>query len=82
MKTKDAVDYKIVIQKQPDDPEGIIRVSLGGIPGAGGYCVYRGTKEEAIELMSLMRLALAKMAELLGDKEPDTVPDEPDPTVQ
>ncbi len=37
------------IIKRADDPSGIVRLNVGGDPEtAGYYCVYRGTREQAI----------------------------------
>lgn len=75
MKTEDGMEIKIL--KKADDPDGIVRVSLGGGPAMGGfYCVYRGTKEEALQAMRIATLALHVMAKQLGDKEPGISPDE------
>ena len=65
------------IVKKADDPLGVTRVSIGGGRKLGGvYCVYRGTKEDAIEALELAVTALREMADQLGrDREPDVQPD-------
>jgi hypothetical protein len=67
----------IKITKKADDPLGVVRVSVGG--GAvvdGYYCVYRGKKEEAIAALTQALEAMSKMAEVIGDREPDVQPDD------
>jgi hypothetical protein len=59
------------------DPENLVRVSVGGGPEAGGYyCVYRGTKEQALDALKACRAALVSLVKHLGDKEPDIEPDD------
>lgn len=48
---------EIKVKRYPRDPFAI-RVSIGGREDTGYYCVYRGTREEAIRCIEL---ALAKL---------------------
>jgi hypothetical protein len=42
------VEAQVKITKKPDDADGKLRVSVGEQP-CGYYCIYRGSKESAIE---------------------------------
>jgi len=68
-------ELEIRITKQPDDPHGILRISLGGIPEIGYYCVYRGTKEQVIDCLGKALIAMKAMASQLKTNEPDIEPD-------
>jgi hypothetical protein len=67
---------EIRILKKADDPLEVVRVSLGGRMAEGYYCVYRGSKEEAIRCLRDCLRALEAMAKQLGDGEPDISPDD------
>lgn len=79
---------QVRITKKRSDPLGVVRVSLGGAPEIGGYyCVYRGTKEQAIECLEKSLQAMKAMARHLrrtrpdanvaaGGQEPDVSPDD------
>jgi hypothetical protein len=55
----------------------VVRVSLGGSLGIGGYyCVYRGRKEEAIACLKAALDSMLAMAQHLGDGEPEISPDQ------
>jgi hypothetical protein len=65
----------VSLSKKSDDPSGVCRVSIGGLGGnipAGVYCVYRGTKEQAIAALTATIKVLSSL-----DKEPDIEPDTP-----
>lgn len=64
--------------KKAADPLGVIRISIGGGHDTGGvYCVYRGSKESAIECLNLALLAMEAMASQLGPElEPDMQPED------
>jgi len=70
------MSVEIKVTKKASDELGIVRVSLGGDAELGYYCVYRGTKEQAIECIAHALQAMEGMAEVLGpDREPDIQPD-------
>lgn len=71
-------DVSVDIVKKADDPTGVVRVSLGGAKEIGGYyCVYRGSKEQAIACLEQALRAMKGMAKFLGqDREPDVQPDD------
>ena len=52
------------VKQLPDDEQGILRISTGGInhPTGGdfAYCVFRGRKEECIDLLRKALKALKK----------------------
>lgn len=67
----------IRITKKESDPDGILRVSIGGAQSMGYYLTYRGPKEEVIEALEAALKAIRAMAEYLGpDVEPDVMPDD------
>lgn len=67
----------VMIRKKADDPEGHVRVSIGGGPSMGGYyCVYRGTKEQAAQAIQAALRAMLYAIQELGDQEPDISPDD------
>jgi hypothetical protein len=69
-------DIQVRITKKAADPI-CTRVSVGGNPADGIYCVYRGTKEEALVCLTAALEALKAMAELIGpNREPDIAPDD------
>jgi hypothetical protein len=68
---------EVRIQKGADDPAGVSRVSVGGRPEIGYYCVYRGTREEAIAALQMALEAMTAMAEHLREREPDPAPTDP-----
>lgn len=46
---------------RPNDPQGILRISIGGgpeLPGGMGYCTIRGDKQQCIELLTRALQAL------------------------
>ena len=48
-------------RRMPDDPQGILRISIGGgddMPVALNYCTYRGTRFKCIELLEKVLAAL------------------------
>ena len=62
---------KVQIVKKRDDPAGVTRVSVGGAPRSGVYCVYRGT---ALSAIHCLRTALAVLEHMPA--EPDVEPDD------
>ena len=67
---------KVHVIKRADDPTGTVRVSVGGhglIPGAA-YCVYRGRRKDAIDILSAALVEL-ESAEETGKLEPKISPD-------
>lgn len=76
------METQVKITKKPDDPAGVVRVSVGGGPAINGYyCVYRGRKESAIEGLRAALKAMEAMAVYLdaatGEPgEPETAPDD------
>ena len=71
---------EIKLTKKADDPEGVVRVSIGGLGGPipdGLYCVYRGSLDKAIAATAASLGALKEVRKSLGpDKEPDIEPDD------
>lgn len=61
-----------IIKKKDDLSLGtkVIRVSLGGNKQAGYYCTYRGTLQEAKEVIVEVMKELSTL-----EKEPDITPD-------
>ncbi len=57
-------DYEtggVHIRKMPDDPQGILRISIGGgedLPVTLNYCTYRGSRFACIELLEKVLAAL------------------------
>ena len=53
---------KFHLQKEHDDPDGVLRASIGGTPEAGYYIVYRGDNQKVIEMLEkiLEQLKLPK----------------------
>lgn len=71
-------EIRNVIVKKADDPLGIVRVSIGGTFGSY-YCVYRGSKDQAVKAIESVLTGMRAMVEHLGpDEEPDTQPDDDD----
>ena len=62
---------QVKIIKKRDDPNGVARVSVGGKPNVGVYCVYRGTAQQAI---TCLRTALAVLEHMRA--EPAVSPDD------
>jgi hypothetical protein len=65
----------VSIAKKADDPTGIVRVEVAGDPEIGYYCVYRGSKEQAAELLLLAAKAMALFVKHFGTEEPQIEPD-------
>ena len=62
---------KVSITRFADDPL-CLRVSIGGGEKIGGYyCTYRGTREESIEALEKVLLALKHMPEQPIEEEPE-----------
>jgi hypothetical protein len=63
---------KVTIIRYKDDPV-CPRVSAGGGEAIGGYyCTYRGTREEAIEMLKTILFVMEHMPE--QPVEPETLP--------
>jgi hypothetical protein len=58
------MDKKFHIQKERNDPAGVLRASTGGTPKIGFYCVYRGEKLQIIAM-------LEKILERLKNPSPE-----------
>jgi len=74
---------QVRVTKKADDPDGIVRVSIGNVPvtpllPAGGYyVVYRGAKEQAIAALKVALMAMEAAAAHLGPgQEPSVQPDD------
>jgi hypothetical protein len=53
----------VTIQRKPNDPL-CLRISIGGNEKVGGlYCVYRGTREEAVAAIEKVLLVMQNMPE-------------------
>jgi len=55
-----------LVRREPDDPSGIVRVSAGGDPALGYYCVYKGKKDACVEALkqALKALLLEEMHDI------------------
>lgn len=60
----ESYDFKSVhVKKLPDDPDGVLRISIGGgktIEGPINYCVYRGNKDRCISALKRALLAMER----------------------
>jgi hypothetical protein len=66
----------VTITKKPDDPAGILRISLGGDSEIGFYCDYSGSKEQAADALLLAAKAMALLVVAYGTEEPAIVSDD------
>lgn len=41
----------IICKKMPDDPQKVLRISVGGLAGLGAYCVMRGDIDECVKML-------------------------------
>lgn len=57
------------ITKKANDPDNLVRISIGGKPDIGYYLLYRGTKEEAIVAIRRSLKVLENMSARLGNGE-------------
>lgn len=50
----------VKIIRKPDDPQGVLRASLGGASEIGFYLVYRGDPDEIISMLAYIMTELAQ----------------------
>jgi hypothetical protein len=72
--SEEITNVTVTVEKKPDDPNGVVRVSSGGKPEVGFYVTYRGAVGHAIMVLELALKGLKQVEAL--DIEPPITPDE------